>query len=93
MVAVVGETTIDVADEPVFQLQLVPPAAVNEVEPPKQIELELDVIDKVGLAFTAILTVLVAVHPTVVVPTTVYIVEAVGLMTKELPVKLPGLHV
>ena len=64
----VGETDNVLAVEPVFQLYVVAPDAVNEVDCPLQMVEEFTVI--VGKGFTLTVAIAVLVHPAVV-PVTV----------------------
>lgn len=71
-VVAVGETTVVVPDNaPGFHVYDVAPLPVNVADCPAQIAVGFDIAVTVGFGFTTKFTVLVAVQPKVVVPTTV----------------------
>ena len=74
-------------------MYVVAPLPVKVAEAPTQIAVGLDTAVTVGFEFTTKFTVLVAVQPKVVVPTTVYIVVAVGVTETAVPDNAPGFHV
>lgn len=71
---------------------VVPPVALNTLEPPKQIALGDADATTLGTLFTVTPMVEVLVQPFALVAVTVYIVVAVGETDGE-PVKLPGTQV
>ena len=94
MVVAAGLTlTVDPVNAPGFHVYDVAPPPVNVADEPAQIAVGLDTAVTVGFGFTIKFTVVLAVQPTVVVPTTVYMVVAVGVTTTDVPVIAPGFHV
>ena len=85
--------TVDPVNAPGFHVYEVAPEPVKVADEPAQIAVGLDTAVTVGFGFTIKLSVALAVHPTVVVPTTVYSVVAVGVTTTDVPINAPGLHV
>lgn len=93
VVVVVGETATDVpVSDPGIHVYVVAPAAVIEVELPEQIVVFDAVVVTVGVGFTVIKRVAVAVHPLAAVPVTVYVVVAVGETVTGEPVSDPGIQ-
>ena len=70
-----------------------PPLPINATVLLAQTEVNDDDAVIVGLGLTLTFNVRVPVHPNELVPTTVYIVVAVGVTTTDVPDKFPGFHV
>jgi hypothetical protein len=89
VVVTLGDTNGEPVKLPGCQAYVVPPVALNCVEPPKQIDDGLALALTVGKAFTTIVLVAVLVQPLALVAVTVYVVVTLGVTVGE-PVKLPG---
>jgi hypothetical protein len=85
VVLLVGATVILAVLPPVLQLYVLAPLAVNTDVPPTHIDVGDAVTLIVGVEFTVTVTVAVLLHPTPLVPVTVYVVVPVGDTVLELP--------
>lgn len=89
----VGETVTELpVNDPGIHEYVVAPEAVIEVELPEQIVVLDAVVVTVGVGFTVIKRVAVAVHPLAAVPVTVYVVVVVGETVTGEPVREPGIQ-
>jgi hypothetical protein len=91
VVVAVGETVGEPVKLPGTHEYVVPPVALNTLEPPKQIALGEAVATTFKTLLTDIVTALVLLHPLALVAVTVYVVVAAGETVGD-PVKLPGNH-
>ena len=89
VVVVVGDTVMGLIVAPVDQLYVVPPPAVSVELAPTQIGVGDAEAVITGIGLTVTITVFVLVHAPNV-PTTVYVVVAVGDTVRGFEVPLPG---
>jgi len=92
VVVAAGDSVKDATFCPLFQTYVVPPFPVIVVLKPMQMAVGEAVAVMFGNGFTVSMTVVVPVQPAVVVPVTVYVVDAVGDTVKLAPAP-DGLHV
>jgi len=89
VVVALGVTVMLAAMSPVLQLYVFAPLAVSSELSPLHIAAGLADAVTVGNGFTVTLTVAVPVHPSALVPVTVYVVVALGVTVLLAPVPNP----